>query len=158
MNGGDSGDSGLDLTPKDGLPPVLIDSGNPGIDIPIPAIRKLAKALNIDFDERLGLSNVPCSLGSNGESLSFGFANDKSIINVPMDALLVRDSSQGETQCFLPINPSDDIASIGAPFMQGAMVVFDLDQEKLWTAQAKINATKSNIQDWKQYQGGQRRD
>ena len=40
----------------------------------------------------------------------------------------------------------DDTASLGAPFMQGAYIVFDLDQKKIMMANANINATNSNLQ------------
>jgi hypothetical protein len=61
--------------------------------------------------------------------------------------MLVRDSSSGTTQCFLLMFPSDgdDTASLGAPFMQEAYIVFDLDRRRMLMAEADMDATGSNL-------------
>ena len=149
--GGDSSASGsnIDLAPRGSLPPVLIDTGNPALNIPSASLRAIAMAVGTTFDEQAGrLGSVSCDLGSRGESLSFGFNNNRAKVSTPLAAMLVRDSSSGATRCFLPMFPSDgdDFASLGAPFMQGAYVVFDLDQKRMLMAEARMNATGSNLQ------------
>ena len=141
--------SNVDLAPRGGLPPALIDTGNPSLNIPSASLRAMAMAIGTTFDEQAGqLGGVPCDLGSRGESLSFGFNNNQAKVSTPLAAMLVRDSSSGTTECFLPMFPSDedDTASLGAPFMQGAYIVFDLDQKKIMMANAIINATESSLQ------------
>ncbi|RYN58521.1 hypothetical protein AA0118_g7378 [Alternaria tenuissima] len=140
--------SNVDLAPRGGLPPALIDTGNPSLNIPSASLRAMAMVIGANFDDQAGqLGSVPCDLGSRGESLSFGF-NNQAKISTPLAAMLVRDSSSGTTECFLPMFSSDgdDTASLGAPFMQGAYIVFDLDQKKIMMANANINATNSNLQ------------
>jgi len=149
--GGDSSLSGsnVDLAPRGGLPPVLIDTGNPALNIPSASLRAIAMAVGTTFDEQAGqLGSVSCDLGSRGESLSFGFNNNRAKVSTPLAAMLVRDSSSSGTRCYLPMFPSDgdDFASLGAPFMQGAYIVFDLDQKRMLMAEAKMNATGSNLQ------------
>ncbi|KAI4937210.1 uncharacterized protein J4E92_001939 [Alternaria infectoria] len=149
--GGDSSASGsnVDLAPRGGLPPVLIDTGNPALNVPSASLRAIAMAVGTTFDEQAGrLGSVPCDLGSRGESLSFSFNNNRAKVSTPLAAMLVRDSSSSGTQCYLPMFPSDrdDFASLGAPFMQGAYIVFDLDQKRMLMAEAKMNATGSNLQ------------
>lgn len=141
--------SNVDLAPRGGLPPALIDTGNPSLNIPSASLRAMAMVIGANFDDQAGqLGSVPCDLGSRGESLSFGFNNNQAKISTPLAAMLVRDSSSGTTECFLPMFSSDgdDTASLGAPFMQGAYIVFDLDQKKIMMANANINATNSNLQ------------
>jgi hypothetical protein len=152
MTNGASSSSGqdTDLSPRGGLPPALIDTGNPGLNIPSASIRALAMAVGTQFDEQAGqLGSVSCDLGSNGESLSFGFNNNQAKVSTPLAAMLVRDSSSGRTECYLPVFPSDgdDTASLGAPFMQGAYIVFDLDQKRILMANANVNSTESNLQE-----------
>lgn len=138
----------VDLSPKNGLPVSLIDTGNPAIGIPSRSMQTLARALGTTFDQQNGaLGSVPCSLGAEGASLAFGFNQDRAKINVPMDMMLIPDAQQ-PGQCFLPIDPADDMASLGAPFMQAAYIVFDMDQTRLMMAQAVINATDSRIQEF----------
>ncbi|KAH6875838.1 aspartic protease [Alternaria rosae] len=149
--GGDSSLSGsnVDLAPRGGLPPVLIDTGNPSLNVPSASLRAIAMAVGTTFDEQAGrLGSVPCDLGSRGESLSFGFNNNRAKVSTPLATMLLRDSSSRASRCYLPMFPSDgdDTASLGAPFMQGAYIVFDLDQKNILMAEAKMNATGSNLQ------------
>lgn len=151
--------SNVDLTPKQGFPPSVIDTGNPAINVPDSSVKALAKALGTNFDEETGsLGSVPCDIGADGQSLMFGLNKDKAQISVPLDMLVFPDPT-GETQdCFLPIggfSPNDGgsgISSLGAPFMQAAYIVFDVDKGSLFMAQANINATASNVQPWTKYQ------
>ncbi|KAG9190973.1 hypothetical protein G6011_09061 [Alternaria panax] len=143
-----SSKSNVDLSPRGGLPPVLIDTGNPALNVPSASLRAMAMAVGTTFDDQTGqLGSVPCDLGSRGESLSFGFNNDQAKVSTPLFAMLVRDTSSGTTRCFLPMFPSDgdDTASLGAPFMQGAYIVFDLDQKRIMMANANINTTDSSL-------------
>ncbi|CAN9289529.1 unnamed protein product [Alternaria sp. RS040] len=141
--------SNVDLAPRDDLPSALMDTGNPSLNIPSASLRAMAMAIGASFDDQAGqMGSVPCNLGSRGESLSFGFNNNQAKISTPLAAMFVRDSSSGTTECFLPMfSPDgDDTASLGASFMQGAYIVFDLDQKKIMMANANINATNSNLQ------------
>jgi hypothetical protein len=130
-------------------PPVLIDTGNRSLNVPSASLRALAMALGTDFNEQASaLGSVPCDLGSRGESLSFSFNNNnRAKVSNPLAEMLVRDSSSGTTQCFLLMFPSDadDTASLGAPFMQGAYIFFDLDRRRMLMAEADMDATGSNL-------------
>jgi hypothetical protein len=145
-----SSNAAVDLAPRGGLGPALIDTGNPGINIPMASMRALAMAAGTTFDEQnAAIGPVSCDLGSGGESMTFGFNNNEAKISTPLAAMLVRDSSSGETQCFLPVDASDneDTISLGAPFMQGAYIVFDLDEKRIFMAGARINTTETELKE-----------
>ena len=58
--------------------------------------------------------------------------------------------NNGNTLCIVPVNPTaneDDLLSYGAPFFSAAYAVMDLQNKKIGLAQAKVNATESNIQE-----------
>lgn len=145
----------VDLAPRNGLDVALIDSGAPSVDLPAASVRSLAKALDTTFNEDDGsLGNVPCSLGQQGMSLSFGFNNDNAKVQVPLELMMLPAQSTGAGQaeggadCFLPVFATDDLATLGAPFMQAAYIVFDMDDQRLLMAQAVLNATESNVQEY----------
>lgn len=150
----------INLSPRDGLNVVLIDSGAPSLNIPVASMRSLARALDINFNEDDGsLGNVPCSLGQQGMSLSFGFNNDNAKIQVPLELMMLPVQSEGGggatagADCFLPLFATDDLVTLGAPFMQAAYIVFDMDSKRLLMAQAVLNATESNVQEFTAFMG-----
>lgn len=144
--------SATDLSPRDGLGVALIDSGAPSIDIPPASARSLADALNTTFNEDDGtLGNVPCSLGQQGMSLNFGFNNDNAAIRVPLELVMLPDQSGQASRgadCFLPVAATNDLVTLGSPFMQAAYIVFDMDAQQLLMAQATMNATETDVQEY----------
>lgn len=155
---GQSKKNSIDLSPKDGLSVVLIDSGAPSLDLPAASMRTLAKALGTSFNQDGSLGNVPCDLNNRNMSLSFGFNNNKASIQVPLEMMLLPASTSaaggggaGEGQCSLPLFATYDLVTLGAPFMQAAYIVFDMDNKQLLMAQAVMNATESNVQEFTAY-------
>ncbi|KAH6638091.1 aspartic protease [Boeremia exigua] len=151
-------DSSVDLAPRDGLGVALIDSGAPSLAIPASSMRALARALGTAFNEDDGsLGNLPCGLAQQDMSLGFGFNNDNAQIQVPLELMLLPNQTTvvGEARsgadCMLPIFATDDLNTLGAPFVQAAYVVFDMDAQQLLMAQAVINATESNVQEYTAY-------
>ncbi|PSN70349.1 acid protease [Corynespora cassiicola Philippines] len=98
----------IDLTPQDGLPPVLLDTGNPLISIPEASARSLANELGITYDAQNGFGSIPCSIGAQGETIDFAFNGGQAKISVPMEMMLIPASSVG-----LPGGPAEN-------FTQGA--------------------------------------
>lgn len=128
------------------LPPALIDSGNPGLSIPADLIHALASTLRAPSGQRV---QVPCNNGA--AKLVFGFHQDSIKIEVPLQMLILpaEGRSTGSSQCLLAIEPgSPRQASLGAPFLQAAYVVFDAGARELMLAQAVLNATSSDIREY----------
>ncbi|KAF1922375.1 acid protease [Didymella exigua CBS 183.55] len=149
-NGSAQGAQSTDLTPQGRPSFTLIDSGNPTVLISTKSVMSLSKALGSTFNKRTGnVGNVPCSMAQEGLSMSFGFNADNAIIQVPLELMMTSDQSSGNGDCALPIFATDsDTGSLGAPFMQAAYVVFDMDQKQLLMAQAVLNATESRIEEY----------
>ncbi|KJZ71611.1 hypothetical protein HIM_09005 [Hirsutella minnesotensis 3608] len=76
---------------SDETPPVvLLDTGDPGIVLPVGTMRTIAKALGTEFNERDGtLAPVDCSRITPGMALTFGMNDDKVKINVPLDSVIL---------------------------------------------------------------------
>ena len=136
-----------DLAPR-GLPVSLIDSGNPSVSIPASSINLLAQALGTTFTERDGLGPINCRLASKESMLLFGFNQNKAKIKVPLDMLVVPSAFNHRPGCRLAIDASAEIASLGAPFLQAAYVVFDIEQRRLLFAQAVMNSTHSDVEEF----------
>ncbi|PHH93274.1 hypothetical protein CDD83_8785 [Cordyceps sp. RAO-2017] len=141
-----SGQNGgvVDLTPKEGLIPALVDTGNPENSIPGPVLQNLAKALGADFNDEEGfVEPFDCSK-INGASMRFTF-NKNAIIDVPLEMMLIPEKITGEKTCDLAMTASDAI-SLGSPFMQAAYIVFDSGNKRMLLGQAVINTTESAVE------------
>ncbi|WQF81025.1 Putative aspartic peptidase A1 family, aspartic peptidase domain superfamily [Colletotrichum destructivum] len=141
--------------------PALLDTGNPALNLPLEAVTGMAKALGIktekDGDATL-LGPMPCSLGSAGMSLVFGFDGDAVKMNVPLGILMFPDTGNGSGggggaagQCRMPQvvglegGLANGLTSLGAPFLQAMYAVYDADLNKISLAQARMNVTESKV-------------
>ncbi|TGO38058.1 hypothetical protein BHYA_0083g00010 [Botrytis hyacinthi] len=136
--------------------PVLLDTGNPSIDVPLPAVEAIGNALNANPGPD-GSMQVTCDIASKGMNMVFGFSG--TTIQVPIEMMLTpaknKDGTQpkdnnGNNLCVVPVSPTaneDDLLSFGAPFFSAAYAVMDLQNKKIGLAQAKVNATESNIRE-----------
>ena len=99
---------------------------------------------------------LPCYLGSVQADFTFGFNDDPAAsIDVPLSSLLNPLNSNGQPQvdqngdalCKLPVDEgASGYAVLGDPFMRAAYLVFDLDNNSIYMAQAVLNSTTSNIE------------
>ncbi|KAG8159083.1 hypothetical protein KVR01_010744 [Diaporthe batatas] len=130
--------------------PALIDTGNPELDLPADAVRGLAQTLGVETrndQDAVLLGNVPCNLAS--MSLAFGFDNDATMMNVPLDLLMVPGDVPG--QCAIPSiiglqnGVVGGLTSLGNPFLQATYAVFDSEGKKILLGQAVMNVTESNL-------------
>ncbi|KAF7943342.1 hypothetical protein EAE96_011269 [Botrytis aclada] len=136
--------------------PVLLDTGNPSIDVPLSAVEAIGTALNANPGPD-GSMQVTCDIATKGMNMVFGFSG--TTIQVPIEMMLTpaknKDGTQakdnnGNNLCVVPVNPTaneDDLLSFGAPFFSAAYAVMDLQNKKIGLAQAKVNATESNVQE-----------
>ncbi|TGO49039.1 hypothetical protein BOTNAR_0447g00040 [Botryotinia narcissicola] len=136
--------------------PVLLDTGNPSIDVPLPAVEAIGNALNANPGPD-GSMHVICDIAIKGMNMVFGFSG--TTIQVPIDMILTPANNNDGTQskdnngnnlCVVLVNPTaneDDLVSYGAPFFSAVYAVMDLQNKKIGLAQAKFNATESNIQE-----------
>ncbi|KAM0330057.1 hypothetical protein ACHAQA_004228 [Verticillium albo-atrum] len=151
-NGAPGAATTTNLTPQEGLPVSLMDTGAPTILLPAASMQLLATALGTTFTQQDGLGLIDCQKLNRDTAMVFRFNNDAIAIRAPMDTLivpqeLVRDAAPG--QCVLPIFPGEDTAVMGLPMLQSAYVVFDMENRRLMMAQAKFNVTESNIQEYR---------
>lgn len=130
--------------------PALLDTGNPELDLPADTVRGLAQTLGVETridQDAVLLGNVPCSLAS--MSMAFGFDNDATMINVPLDLLMVPGDIPG--QCSIPSviglenGVGGGLTSLGNPFLQATYAVFDSEGEKILLRQAIMNVKETNL-------------
>ncbi|EKG17065.1 Peptidase A1 [Macrophomina phaseolina MS6] len=141
------------LAPE-GLPVTLLDSGNPGMSMPSAMLSALADQMGTTFNRDEGVGPVRCNAADS--KLVFGFR--QASVDLPMEMLMLpltnddgspATDNAGEPLCQLPVDVSDEEpASLGAPFLQAAYVVFDMDNQQILMAQAVVNATDSQIQEY----------
>ncbi|KAI9149004.1 Acid protease [Paramyrothecium foliicola] len=136
------------------LPPALIDTGNPGLLMPTSVLDKIGPAIGVQTLPD-GTSVVRCNSGDAGAKFTFQFQS--ATIDVPMSMIFIPIVENGtavtdnanNAMCTLPLTAGEEgqIASLGAPLMSAAYTIFDMENQQLGFAQAKINATESNIQE-----------
>lgn len=130
--------------------PALLDTGNPELDLTVDTVRAMAQALGVDTrtdKNAVLLGDVPCSLAS--MSMVFGFDNDATKINVPLDLLMTPGATAG--QCSIPsiIGVENGVVggltSLGNPFLQASYAVFDSEGKKVLLGQGIMNVTESDL-------------
>lgn len=130
--------------------PTLLDTGNPELDLPTDTVRAMAQALGVETrtdKNAILLGDVPCSLAS--MSMVFGFDNDATKINVPLDLLMTSGTTAGK--CSIPsiIGVQNGVVggltSLGNPFLQASYAVFDSEGKKILLGQAIMNVTESDL-------------
>ncbi|KAG6357503.1 hypothetical protein INS49_013380 [Diaporthe citri] len=130
--------------------PALLDTGNPELDLPTDTVRAMAQALGVETRTNKNsvlLGDIPCSLAS--MSMVFGFDNDATKINVPLDLLMTPAATAG--QCSIPsiIGVENGVlgglTSLGNPLLQASYAVFDSEGKKIMLGQAIMNVTESNL-------------
>lgn len=153
-NGGNGNGGATDLGGRN-LPAVLLDTGNPGLSMPASVLDRIGPAIGITQAPD-GTNVVPCNSGDTGARFTFGFG--AASIDVPISMLFIpinAADAQGQALCTLPLDVSDGpVASLGAPLLQAAYAVFDMENNVVGMAQAKVNTTETKIQelrpDWLQ--------
>ncbi|KAI3555621.1 hypothetical protein CABS03_00273 [Colletotrichum abscissum] len=136
------------------FPPVLVDTGNPSLSFPPKILDLIGPAINIQTLQD-GTKALKCSSGDSGAKFNFEFQTAKvevplSMIFIPLmkNGAPVTDKS-GSSLCTLPLEPIDsNVASFGAPMLSAVYTVFDLENKQLGMAQAKLNESASNIQEF----------
>ena len=93
-----------------------------------------------------------CSVGNSAAELAFTFGGDGGItVNVPIADLLSDTQStfgNGDEACILLMQataPNNPTTILGDSFLRSAYVVYDLDNNEISLAQAKLNSTSENI-------------
>ena len=130
--------------------PALLDSGNADINLPPDLANAIYQGLGASSDD----NTLPCSYGADQANFTFGFNdNPKAVVTVPLSALmipnLVNDTPQTDTNgnaiCKLNVDSTaSDWAVLGEYFMRSGYFVFDLENNVIAIAQAKLNATDSS--------------
>ncbi|TEY38129.1 hypothetical protein BOTCAL_0496g00050 [Botryotinia calthae] len=135
---------------------LLFHTLEPPSDILLSAVNAIGTALNANPGAD-GSMQVTCDTTNKGLNMVFGFMD--TTIQVPIAMMLTpamhKDGTQakdnnGNALCVVPVEPTaneDDLLSYGAPFFSAAYAVMDSQSKKIGLAQAKVNATESNIQE-----------
>ncbi len=136
--------------------PVLLDTGNPTILVPLATVDAIGTALNANPGAD-GSMLVTCGTANRGFNMVFDFTG--TTIPVPIAMILTpamnKDgspvkNSDGNALCVVPVEATetnDDLVSFGAPFFSAAYVVMDLQNKNIGLAQANVNASQSNMQE-----------
>ncbi|MBE3043874.1 A1 family peptidase [Candidatus Bathyarchaeota archaeon] len=142
---------------------VLLDSGSSLTYLPDDIAETLYKAVGASFSEDEGVATIPCSARDPARSLVFTFSSVK--ISVPLDELVI-DLTASSTpaarrratsdECVFGVAPADGDGTtvLGDTFMRSAYVVFDLENDEISLAQAKLNSSESDVQEIKKGKDG----
>ena len=125
--------------------PALLDSGTTLAGLPTGVLNQITSGLGVADGA------VPCSYAHTNASLTFTFGGDGGpTINVPISSLIeAPDGSQfddGTPACYFDLYEADANGVIlGDAFMRNGYFVYDLDNNIVAMAQAKLNSTKEAI-------------
>ena len=149
---------------------VLLDTGSSLTYLPNEAAAALYDMVGASFSQDDGLAFVPCSMRDESATLDFTFSSPT--ISVPLDELVLdlttepahgdeEDSSgrpslpDGQDACVFGVAPSGgSTAVLGDTFMRSAYVVFDLENNEISIAQAKLNSSERDIKEIKKGSDG----
>ncbi|PFH55298.1 hypothetical protein XA68_10157 [Ophiocordyceps unilateralis] len=139
---------------------VLLDSGSTFSYLPDNLAQSVYSALNARFDSQSGAAFVPCSLANRQAALRFDFSSPASV-TVPLRELVIDPSrlsarpinfGDGVPACYFGILPSGGNSGgsanvLGDTFLRSAYVVYDLQSHSIALANARYNASNSNVQE-----------
>lgn len=144
----------INVTSEDFKQPVLLDSGDSSIYLPINSIIQVAIQLGATYVETFERWLVPCNVGELDAHIDFTF--DGLRIKVPVSDLLGEsfDSSgnstihftDGSEACYLKIFSSDDIGynRLGSTFLRNAYIAVDTEMEVIAIAKARKLDVETN--------------
>lgn len=128
----------------------LLDTSNHEFDLPTDTVQTMARTLGVDTrtDKTVVLlGQSPCSTAS--MSMIFGFDNDETKINVPLDLFMTPAASI--VQCPIPsiIDVENGVVggftSLGNPVLQASYAVSDSKGKNISLGQAMMNITERDL-------------
>ncbi len=134
------------LTPSDFAMPVILDSGTTSQVIPQGVFDAISTGLGVTE------GYVPCQYAKSSAAIVYYFGGEGGpSINVPLSALMwPADGSEyndGTPACYVLLGPADEGEPLllGDSFMRSGYFVYDLENNYVAIAQAKLNATDEAI-------------
>ncbi|GAB0138575.1 hypothetical protein EsDP_00006804 [Epichloe bromicola] len=132
-----------------------VDSGGIGLLLPSGVLQNIARALNTTMLERDGLDTVDCEVVKDPRNkLVFGFNDDKLKVAVPLSRIAVAreyltamELRNGRCRLVI-IAKQGALNNLGFPFLSSVYTVFDLEQDRLWFAEAVQNPTESKLREF----------
>jgi hypothetical protein len=155
-----SSSSGTDqLTPKGYAVGVVLDSGTTLTYLPMDLATLVFNEVGATYNSSLGIALVDCSLGNKNGTLNFGFGgHDGPQVSVPMSEMVnpiklttgkFLTDKNGKEVCRFGVSAQAPGASnsllFGDTFLRSAYVVYDLENNQIALAQAKLNVSDSNV-------------
>jgi Eukaryotic aspartyl protease len=155
-----SSSSGTDqLTPNGYAVGVVLDSGTTLTYLPMDLATLIFNEVGAAYNATLGIALVDCSLGNKNGTLDFGFGGHSGPqVSVPMSELVnpikltngnFLTDSNGKQVCRFGISAQAPGATnsllFGDTFLRSAYVVYDLENNQIGLAQAKLNTTDSSV-------------
>ena len=138
---------------------VELDSGCPGIYLPSSVTADIYDRFNITADGLFGGATCDCDLVGSNATIDFNFDN-KAIIIMPVDNLIIQDSeTEGEQvplpegRCQFLLWPDSmhenktglsGLSLLGFPFFHSAYVVYDFSRDEIGLAQVDYGSTTSS--------------
>lgn len=134
---------------------VLLDTGSSITYLPDDVASSLYDAVGASFSEEEGLAFVPCSARDSPKTVDFTFTSPT--ISVALDELVLDfttgsgrglELAEGDEACVFGVaSASDGTSVLGDTFMRSAYVVFDLENNEISLAQARMNGSDSDVQE-----------
>ncbi|ERT03329.1 uncharacterized protein SPSK_09029 [Sporothrix schenckii 1099-18] len=134
----------------------LLDSGTTLTKVPQDLAEQFWAEAGASYNTQLGDAILPCSRAQSGGVFSFTFGGSGGpVVNVSMTELVQNVYSnatftsgpfRGQAVCRFGITNSTDLFTIlGDTFLRSAYVVYDLVNNQIAIAPAKVNATAANV-------------
>ncbi|QLQ82375.1 hypothetical protein HG537_0H01370 [Torulaspora globosa] len=124
--------------------PALLDSGTTLTYMPYQLTELIAARIGARYSSNLGFYVMPCPADNDNTQLLYDFGGFQISANL---SNYILGSSSSSNVCYLGIIPlSDSNAIFGDNFLINAYVVYDLENYEVSMAQARFNATQSQIE------------
>ncbi|KAH6887952.1 aspartic peptidase domain-containing protein [Thelonectria olida] len=152
----------------------ILDSGSTICLLPDSQVKDIYDAFDIRTIQGVSVPFVDCAYAdSKGDGITFNFAFKGKTIKVPMDEMVVnsfasvQDQIMGDSElsqifdgwkgaCMFGIGSASDygvddssFALLGDTFLRSAYVVYDLTNQQIGLAEANVNATGSDVVEFK---------
>jgi hypothetical protein len=139
------------LSSPDLAVPALLDSGTYDTELPATIANAITSGMGAVYSG--GSNIVPCRYTDADATIIFGFGGPGGPqISVPMSEMVVDAGitfSDGSEACYLGVDAVDESLGgsiiLGDTFLRSAYVVYDLENQIIALAQAKLNVTDSSV-------------
>lgn len=141
------GTSGTSTYSK-GLPlAVTLDNGSAYISLPQELLEPLFKEIGASWNSDISAAYIPCDKNTTGYNVTFSFSG--ATVDIPLAELIFEEprySDFPEGDCLLGFSYGEPgVSLMGDPFLRGAYVVYDLDNNEISLANTNYDGGDDDI-------------